>query len=86
VRLGVETDEYFKEHLILFNYKNEKEEILAQLEMSAAELRNGIEQRRPDLVSHVAKDHNLRWLCGLCPYRERCTQMRISAGELKPKE
>jgi hypothetical protein len=73
-----------QQELATTSNKNERQEILDKLESDAAELKNGIKQKRLDLIGHIAKDRQHNWLCKISPYFDKCRNMRIEAGEIKP--
>jgi hypothetical protein len=78
---------YFPEHLVLFSYAREKQEILDKLERDAINLRYGLDHKDASQVKHSATDPTFinfgrNWLCASCDFKKQCDRMRAEAGEI----
>jgi hypothetical protein len=57
------------------------------LEKEATKLQNGIANKRPEEIAHIALDNSWRifgrhWACNSCEFYERCLNTRREKGEM----
>jgi hypothetical protein len=80
--------DYFPEFTIRVS-QTERAQILNKLESDALELRRGILEGNPAIVSHAATDRmylnnfGYNFLCSSCPYKINCDRMRAEVGEIE---